>query len=135
MKINEFIFEIISCDGKRFSAEISELNVLTPSGMIGILKGHYPLVSFIDISTFNIKINGEKNYFAVTGATLCVKKNKVVILCDAFESREELDKDRLMAKKDAALKILEKKDNSDNLYILQAERSLKKALNRLSLLK
>ena len=38
MKNNEFLFEIISCDGKKYSAEIIELNVLTPSGVIGILK-------------------------------------------------------------------------------------------------
>ena len=60
MKNNEFLFEIISCDGKKYSAEIIELNVLTPSGVIGILKNHYPLVSFIDISTFNIVVNNEK---------------------------------------------------------------------------
>ena len=42
MKTNEFLFEIISCDGKKYTKEISALNVKTQDGVIGILKNHYP---------------------------------------------------------------------------------------------
>lgn len=135
MKNNEFLFEIISCDGKKYSAEIIELNVLTPSGVIGILKNHYPLVSFIDISTFNIVVNNEKFYFAVSGGVLSVKKDKTVILCDTFENRDEIDRDRQIKKQEVLENILKNKNNSNDLIYLQAERSLKKTLNRLSLLK
>ena len=135
MKNNEFLFEIISCDGKKYSKEIVELNVKTQGGSIGILKNHLPLVSFIDISTFNIVFEKQREYFAVSGATLNVKKDKVVILCDAFEHSFELDKERLTLKKELALKKLEQKDRSSHLDLAQAERSLKKALNRLSLIK
>ena len=135
MKNNLFLFEIISIDGKKMSCEISELNVKTPSGMIGILKNHYPLISFIDISTFNIVVDNKREYYAVSGGVLNVKKEKVVILCDTFESETEIDKDRQLHKKDIAIDILNNTTKYDSLDLARAERSLKKAINRLSLIK
>lgn len=135
MKNNLFLFEIISIDGKKMSCEISELNVKTPSGMIGILKNHYPLISFIDISTFNIVVNNKRGYYAVSGGVLNVKKEKVVILCDTFESETEIDKDRQLQKKEIAIDILNNTKKYDSLDLARAERSLKKAINRLSLIK
>lgn len=135
MKTNEFLFEIYSSDGKKFSSPVSELTVKTSNGEIGILKGHYPLVAFLDISIFNATIDNKKIYFAVSGACLHVKENKAVILADTFETRDELDKNRLLKKKEEAMKriqILQKEYSAD---LIEAERSLKKALNRLSLLK
>ena len=133
MKNNLFLFEIISIDGKKMSCEISELNVKTPSGMIGILKNHYPLISFIDISTFNIVVNNKRGYYAVSGGVLNVKKEKVVILCDTFESETEIDKDRQLQKKEIAIDILNNTKKYDSLDLARAERSLKKAINRLTL--
>lgn len=135
MKNNLFLFEIISIDGKKMSCDISELNVKTPSGMIGILKNHYPLISFIDISTFNIVVNNKRGYYAVSGGVLNVKKEKVVILCDTFESETEIDKDRQLQKKEIAIDILNNTKKYDSLDLARAERSLKKAINRLSLIK
>ena len=76
MKTNEFLFEIYSSDGKKFSSPVSELTVKTSNGEIGILKGHYPLVAFLDISIFNATIDNKKIYFAVSGACLHVKEKK-----------------------------------------------------------
>lgn len=135
MKNNEFLLEIISSEGKKVSYEISELNVNTPGGTVGILKNHYPLISFIDISTFNIVMNNKRESFAVSGGVLNVKKEKTVILCDTFESELELNKERALSKKDSATDIITNHDKYSALDLAQAERSLKKALNRLSLIK
>ena len=135
MKTNEFLFEIYSSDGKKFSSPVSELTVKTSNGEIGILKGHYPLVAFLDISIFNATIDNKKIYFAVSGACLNVKENKDFILYYTFETRDELDKNRLLKKKEEAMKRLQilQKDNCADL--IEAERSLKKEINRLRLLK
>lgn len=135
MKTNEFLFEIYSSDGKKFSSPVSELTVKTSNGEIGILKGHYPLVAFLDISVFNITTDNKKMYFAVSGACLHVKGNKAVILADTFENRDELDKNRLLKKKEEAMKRLQALQKENISDLIEAERSLKKALNRLSLLK
>lgn len=135
MKTNEFLFEIYSSDGKKFSSPVSELTVKTSNGEIGILKGHYPLVAFLDISVFNITTDNKKKYFAVSGACLHVKGNKAVILADTFENRDELDKNRLLKKKEEAMKRLQALQKENIADLIEAERSLKKALNRLSLLK
>ena len=103
--------------------------------MIGILKNHYPLVSFIDITTFNIVFENTREFFSVSGATLNVKKNKVVILCDSFERASELDKERITRKAQIAKEKIKESKKYDLLDLAQAERSLKKALNRLSLIK
>ncbi|MDY2727944.1 MAG: ATP synthase F1 subunit epsilon [Candidatus Onthovivens sp.] len=135
MKNNEFLFEIISSEGKKYSAEISLLNIKTSGGEVGILKNHYPLVAFLDISTLNIVVENRKEYFAVSGASLNFKDNKATILVDTFEKREEIDKDRVLKKKDEALKKISLLQKENSLDLISAERSLKKALNRLSLLK
>lgn len=135
MKSNEFLFEIYSSDGKKFVANITELNVVTKNGHLGILKSHYPLVAFLDISTFNIVKDNVRLSFAVSGACLHVTKEKSVILADTFESEEEIDKERVLKKKEEAQKRVSLFQNENNTELISAERSLKKALNRLSLLK
>lgn len=134
MKNNEFLFQIISSDGKKYESPISQLNVKTSDGEIGILKNHYPLVAFLDISTFNIIVDNRREYFAVSGACLNVTKEKVVILADTFENKAELDEERILKKKEEALKRISTLQKENNLDLIAAERSLKKALNRLSLL-
>lgn len=134
MKNNQFLFEIYSSDGKKYSEYIDELNVKTKSGEIGILKNHAPLVAFLGISTFNIIKDGEKEYFSVSGANLSIDKDKTLILAETFERKNELNKEKIMKAKEDSEKILSSKSKLNNLELVSAEKTLKKAINRLNLL-
>ena len=133
MNKDEFLFEITASDGKKYNAEITLLNVNAVSGSFGIMKDHVPVVAFLGISTFNIITKGEKKYFAVSEGVLRVEKGKAVIVAGTFEDRDELDKDRILHKKEEAERKISSCGDKE-LGMMAAEVSLKKALNRLSLL-
>lgn len=134
MKSNQFQFTIYSSDGKKVSLEIEALYVNVPGyGVRGILKCHEKMICNLDISSIYVYSNNEKKYFALSGGVLDVKKNEAIILADTFEARSEIDKDRaLKAKENAIKKLNELKKNDVNYQLV--ELSLKKAINRLSIL-
>ena len=97
---------------------------------------HYlPAFATLDVSSFYVKEKdkGNNTYFAISGGILSVTKNKILILADTFETRDEIDKDRAINEKEKA-ELLLKDNDSDKVLIESAEFSLKKALNRLSIL-
>jgi F-type H+-transporting ATPase subunit epsilon len=132
---NKFLFRIISADGKVFSDSIDELYVDTGDHIEGVLANHYPMVCKVAISSFKIKKDGVTKYFAISGGILNVEKNTVYILADTFEDTSELDKDRIFAAKKRAEEALATFSKEDEDKIREAEFSLKKALNRLRLIK
>ena len=131
----EFKFEIISNDGKRFTSNVVEALIKAPKGILGILKGHAPLVSFLDITSFQIIYSdGSKEFFATSGALLNVSPEKLTIICDNFETRDEIDKDRVIKSRDYAYELLKHLSAENSEEVAKAQRHLNKALNRLSLL-
>ena len=136
MAYRSFEFEIISSDGKKqiLSIELLCIKIQT-YGERTFLKGHIDYVATLDVSSFYVKEKdkGNNTYFAISGGILSVTKNKILILADTFETRDEIDKDRAINEKEKA-ELLLKDNDSDKVLIESAEFSLKKALNRLSIL-
>ena len=133
MAYRSFEFEIISSDGKKQVLSIELLCIKIPTyGERTFLKGHIDYVATLDVSSFYVK-EKDNTYFAISGGILSVTKNKILILADTFETRDEIDKDRAINEKEKA-ELLLKDNDSDKVLIESAEFSLKKALNRLSIL-
>ncbi len=132
---NKFLFRIISADGKVYSDSIEELYVHTNNGIVGILYGHYPLVAAIEISNFKIKKDNQTIFFSISGGILNVEKSTVYILADTFEEAKELDKERILKSKKEAEEKLRSLSKDDEASIRNAEFQLKKALNRMKLVK
>ena len=132
---NKFLFRIISADGKVYSDSIEELYVHTSNGIVGILYGHYPLVAAIEISNFKIKKDNQTIFFSISGGILNVEKSTVYILADTFEEARELDKERILKSKQEAEEKLKSLSKDDTASIRSAEFQLKKAINRMKLVK
>lgn len=132
---NKFLFRIISADGKVYSDSIEELYVETKNGIVGILYGHYPLVAAIKISILKLKKDNITFYISISGGILNVEKNTVYILADTFEEAKDLDKERILQSKKEAEEKLHSISKEDEIAIKNAEFQLKKALNRLRLVK
>jgi ATP synthase, F1 epsilon subunit (delta in mitochondria) len=132
---NKFLFRIISADGKVYSDSINELYINNGDRIVGILYGHYPLISKIDISIFKIKKDDQTKYFAISGGILNVERSTVYILADTFEESIELDKERIIRAKKEAEEELTQLSKKDEEAFREAEFSLKKAINRLRLIK
>jgi F-type H+-transporting ATPase subunit epsilon len=108
---------------------------VTAPGFMGefqVLYNHAAMVATLQIGLMKIEDeNGNKKEFSTSGGILEVKANKISILADTIESKDEIDIER--AKK--ALERGEKRlaENAENLDRLRAEASILRAKNRLRL--
>ena len=133
---NKITFKIFSIDGKLYTDEVDALYFNVPSsGVIGLLPDHLPYTAMLDIGTFYIVKNNEKTYFAISDGLLNFKDNEAIILTGTYEKEDELDKERIEKDRERALNLLSSLDKKDTEAYENASFSLKKAINRLKLLK
>ena len=127
-----FPLTIVTPDGKKIQDDAVILNVRTTSGQLGILAGHLPLVAVVEISKMNYKKeDGSSIDLAVAGGILSVTKTEVIVLAEAFETKDEIDEQRALESKLRAENRIN--SNDPNVDMKRAELSLQRALIRLSL--
>jgi F-type H+-transporting ATPase subunit epsilon len=63
-------------------------------GDLGILHGHEPMITPLDIGELMYRIDGEERHLAIAGGFLEVTPDKVVVLADVAERSEEIDRQR-----------------------------------------
>lgn len=132
MASNTFEFKIVSPDGKNYSDSCEILNLTLKDGAIGILKGHTPIIGIIEICIMDYVKQGKRICLTINGGVLNVKKDEVLILADSFETKDQIDKDRVLKAKARAEERI--KSNNANIDLKRAEVALKKAINRLTLI-
>ena len=131
---------------------MSELEVITPSkaaykgkvisvtvpGALGnfqILSNHAPIMSSLEIGIIKIvDENNKEMIFATSGGTVEVVDNKITILAETFESKNEIDEKRAEEALKRAKERLAKR-KTEKIDDLRAELALKRAINRLKVLK
>ncbi len=104
-------------------------------GDLGVLIGHTPLLSALRVGEFRYKKEDEvEASFFINGGFVEVLPDKVTILAESAEKKEEIDKDRAKSSFDRAKKrIAEYKTNPD-IDLIRAEASLLRAINRLKII-
>jgi F-type H+-transporting ATPase subunit epsilon len=125
----QFFLEILVPDRKFFSDYVTELNVKTPGGEIGILKGHMPLVVAIDIGPAKIKKDGNLLEAFLSEGYMEILEDKVTIIADTAEWPEEIDINRAKAAEERARERLRNK--LSRVEYLQSQAALRRALSRL----
>lgn len=133
-KINLYIH---SKDGKIFNkTNIDEVYFTSKNvGDIGLMSGSNPFIGLVDVSYIFFKINNEKIFLATSGGFVDFNNNECSLLLDTFEFKDEIDKDRALNEKENALKIINNNMIKDDKILKNAQFSLKKAINRINLLK
>lgn len=127
--MSKFMLEIVTPERLFFNDEVEMVIARGVEGDIGILKGHEPFVTPLQIGKIKIKIDGQFKLAAISQGYMQVTKEKVVILVDTAEWPEEIDVDRAEKARERAEKRLQQK--TADLDILRAEIALKKAAARL----
>ena len=126
-----FLLEIITPRGIYFNQEVDSLTVKLSSGYRALLKGHAPLIGSLAYAPMHFVKDGKIKEFALHGGAINVTKEKVSLVCNAIESKNEIDKARALAAKERAEKRL--KDKDPNVDIKRAQLALQRALVRLEL--
>ena len=66
-------------------------------GQMGILRGHAPLLSTLEIGEIILHKGSETEFIAVSGGVVEVRPDYVTILADTAESSDEIDAERAQA--------------------------------------
>ena len=103
-------------------------------GDLGVLVGHTPLLSALRTGAFRYKNEKEESFF-ISGGFVEVLPNKVTVLAEVAEKKNNIDIDRAKKSKKRAEERLDayKTDNNSDINFTRAQASLIKAINRLKI--
>lgn len=123
---------ILTPQKKFFEGEIQKLTIETAEGKRTILPLHSPFIFMLlpSVSAF-VNAEGEGKTFFSSSGILKVKNKEMVIVCDAAEWPEDIDKYRAEeARKRAEVRLKE----GSSVDIVRAEMALLRAIKRNELL-
>jgi F-type H+-transporting ATPase subunit epsilon len=76
------------------SEEVDEVVAPGIEGYFGVLPGHAPFLTTLGAGELMYRQNGRESYLAVSGGFAEVRNDKVIVLADAAERPEEIDRAR-----------------------------------------
>lgn len=121
--------EIVTPERIVYSEEAEFVVIPGIEGYLGVLTGHAPLVSGVDIGIIKVVKGGAPSKLATSGGFLEVNKNKVVVLADTAECGDEIDVARAKAARERAERRLA--NRTADIDVARAEVALRRALTRL----
>ena len=114
--------KIITHDRIVFDEDVNEIYTKGVDGEFGILKGHIPVVSALDIGVTKVVQNDICKFFTTMGGIFQFKNDEATILTDTAEDGSDIDITRAKAAKERA---------DANIDVKRAEAALSRALARL----
>jgi F-type H+-transporting ATPase subunit epsilon len=88
---NTLQVDIVTPDRSLFSGRVDMVTLPGSLGQMGILPGHAPLLSTLDIGEIILHIGNGSQFVAVSGGVVEVRPDKVTILADTAETPEDID--------------------------------------------
>lgn len=84
--------EIVTPRRELFSGEAEMITLPGIDGEMGILGGHAPLLTTLDIGPVSLhRADGEIEFIAVSGGVVEVRPDKVIVLARSAERADEID--------------------------------------------
>ena len=123
--------EIVSQDRMVFEGDVDIVVVPGALGEMGILPGHAPLLSALDLGVIRVKTGDKEEVFTVTGGFIEVQPDIVTIMADAAENVEEIDVDRARKAMERAERLLEEYSPTDAENYLRIQAALRRSSLRL----
>lgn len=120
---------VIAPDTIVWNAKAEEIILPSSTGQLGILSGHIPLLTALDIGVMRVRINKEWKPIILLGGFAEVKNNIVTILVNGAEEIEDIDLNEVNKSLEKANDLLEKAITSKDK--IEATQSLRKAKARI----
>ena len=112
--------EIVTPDRRLVSDEADLVTVPGSAGQMGIMRGHAPLLSTLDIGEVVLHKGNDTRYIAIGGGVAEVRPDKVTILAESAESAEEIDESRAAAARERARQSLAENPPRDRKMAIEA---------------
>ena len=123
--------EIVSQDRLVYEGDADIVVVPGALGEMGILPGHAPLLSSLELGVIRVKKDNEEEIFTVTGGFIEVQPDIVTIMADAAENVEDINVDRAEKAMERANQLLTEYSSSDVENYLRVQAALQRSNMRL----
>lgn len=122
---------VVAPDKTVWDSEAEEVILPSTTGQLGILTGHAPLLSALDIGVMRVRPGKDWVAIALMGGFAEVENNEVTILVNGAERGDKIDREAASAAFTKAQARLDQVQNSDNRQEkIQATQALKRARAR-----
>jgi F-type H+-transporting ATPase subunit epsilon len=129
MAEKQLFLEVVTPDRMVLSTEADVVVCPGVEGQFGVLFGHIPFLSALDIGEMYYKAGGKTEYLAVAGGFAEVTGTKVTIVAEAAEVGREIDVERVRRARERAEKRLAAA-KTENIDWVRAEASLRRSMVR-----
>jgi F-type H+-transporting ATPase subunit epsilon len=126
----KLLLEVVTPDRKLLSAEADVVVLPGVEGQFGVLSGHVPFLSALDVGEMYYRDGGKIEYLSVSGGFAEVTGKKVTIVAEAAEIGKEIDIERARRALERAEKRLAMA-RTENIDWTRAEAALQRALLRM----
>ena len=129
--MKELNVEIITPSKSAYSGKVKSISLPGTLGNFQVLFNHAPLLSTFEIGKIKIVgLDDKETEYATSGGTVEVLTNKILVLADSFESKEDIDIERAERSLQRAKDRISNR-NKEKIDEIRAEASLRRAINRL----
>ncbi len=129
MAEKQLLLEVVTPDRKVLSADADVVVCPGVEGQFGVLYGHIPFLSALEIGEMYYRVGGKTEYLAVSGGFAEVTGSKVTIVAESAEVGREIDVERARRAKERAEKRMAAGKTAD-LDWARAEAALRRSLVR-----
>lgn len=125
----KFKLVIISPEGVYFNDEVESLTLKLTSGYRTILAGHAPLIGSLHYAPMHFIKDGKIEHFSLNGGAINITKEKVALIVNSIEAKDDIDIERARKSKERAKARLASKD--PNIDMKRAQAALYRAISRI----
>jgi F-type H+-transporting ATPase subunit epsilon len=123
--------KVITPDKIVWDDRVEEIILPSTTGQLGILSGHAPLVSALDVGVMRIRPGKDWKAIALMGGFAEVENNEVKVLVNSAEIGDSIDREAARTEFEQAKSRFDEVDKSgDRQQKFQATQALKRARAR-----
>ena len=89
--------QVVTPTGTVLDAEVQEVTVPGVVGELGILPGHLPIITALEIGELTVRSSEGRRHFAVNGGFLEMAHNKIIVVTETAEEAGTIDVERAEA--------------------------------------
>jgi len=112
--------DIVTRDRRLVSDEVDMITLPGTAGQMGVLRGHAPLISTLEIGEIALHKGNEVRYIAIGGGVAEVRPDKVTVLAESAEHAEDIDEARASAALERARQSLAENPPRDRKVSIEA---------------
>ena len=123
--------KVITPDKTVWDDRVEEIILPSTTGQLGILTGHAPLLTALEVGVLRIRPSKEWKNIALMGGFAEVENDEIKILVNGAELGDNIDRETAQTEFQEAQTRFQKVENSDDRQEkIQAENSMKRARAR-----